>query len=130
VNNSFQQTFTRVSISIVPIGEQEGAMSVEKPRTLQDEQIKVSASMSTAVDVLRNSKPYFESAVKSLGNSGSSKVVEVPSELLRDLVLLAAADIKRSEALLNARTLGEGGAVHDRGNSDWNPFNRVDFEFD
>ena len=93
-------------------------------RTLKDEQIRVSEHVKDAEEVLRGAKPYFDEAAKMLADPGRSDddLIEVPPKVFRDLVVMANAEMKKAKAW--------GGAVHDRGDSDWNPFNRIDFEFD
>ncbi len=97
-------------------------------RTLTDDQIRVTGKARSGVDVLQSAKPFFEAALKSMQDSKSTKYepISVPPNVIRDLVLMLAAEIKRADAI-NARPRTGN---NDPGDGDWNPFKRVDFEFD
>ncbi len=98
----------------------------ESPRTLRDEQIRVSQSVNSANDVLQSAQPYMKAALRAIATSESTKhqTIEVPPQLVRDLVVMLAAEVKRADQLAGRRRGG------DPGDGDWNPFNRIDFEFD
>jgi hypothetical protein len=101
----------------------------EDPKTIRNEQIKVSNERQSGMEVLKASKPYFEAAVKALAGRNRAdpqQPVSVPPQILHDLVALVIADQKRADALLR-RKRPDG---TDRGDGDWNPFNGIDFEFD
>jgi hypothetical protein len=101
----------------------------EDPKTIRNEQIKVSNERKSSLEVLKASKPYFETAVRALagGNrADQQQPVSVPPQVLHDLVALVIADHKRANDLLRVRR-PDG---TDRGDGDWNPFNGIDFEFD
>ena len=105
------------------------------PRTLRPEQIGVSEKFKSAAEVLRASKPYLESALESMDTAqpGEDSPVEVPAHIVRDLVIMLAAEVKRVDALAGGRVGGRPGGEfvqEDPGDGDWNPFNKVDFEFD
>lgn len=96
------------------------------PRTLSDDQIRVTESVQSATDVLRSAQPYLETAVKSMQKSGlqegdAVEPVSVPPHILRDLVTMLATHVKIGDGLR---------ARKDRGDGDWNPFKGIDFEFD
>jgi hypothetical protein len=94
-------------------------------RTLTNDQIRVSENVRSATDILRSAKPFLDEAVEAMQKSPATdyQPVEVPANVLRDLVVMLAAEIKRADALAR-RPNG------DPGDGDWNPFNGIDFEFD
>lgn len=106
-------------------------------RTLTDDQIRVTADMRTANDVLTSAKPHLDAALDAiranerLGSAAGSirdlPPIPVPPTVLRDLVVMLMSEVKRAGALIG----GGGQAVAgDAGDGDWNPFEQVDFEFD
>jgi hypothetical protein len=97
-------------------------------RTLTNDQIRVTKKFHSATDVLLSAKPYLDAALKAIPVSGakSSRPIEVPPEIVRDLVVMLIAEIKRADELFANGAQPRG----DRGDSDLNPFNGIDFEFD
>jgi hypothetical protein len=103
-------------------------MTYEKtPKTLSDDQIRVTKSVQSATDVLRSAQPYLEAATKSMRKGDRAwqegdpiDPVPVPPHILRDLVTMVATQVKMNNGL----------SRHDKGDGDWNPFKGIDFEFD
>ena len=95
-------------------------------KTLTNDQIRVSENMRSATDILQSAKPFLDQALDTMQKSGAAdyQPIEVPPNVLRDLVVMLAAEIKRADALARIRPSG------DAGDGDWNPFNGIDFEFD
>jgi hypothetical protein len=94
-------------------------------QTLTDDQIRVSSRVRSANDVLRSAKPYLDAAIKAMRRStgGSVPPIEVPPQVIRDLALMLISEVKRADQLV-------AGPRKDKGDGDWNPFNKIDFEFD
>lgn len=94
-------------------------------RTLTDDQIRVSRGMQSANDVLRSAKPYVDAANDAMRRSkgGAVPPIEVPPQIIRDLALMLISEVKRADQLV-------AGPRKDKGDGDWNPFNKIDFEFD
>jgi hypothetical protein len=94
-------------------------------RSLTNDQIRVTEAVRSASDILRSTKPYMDAALRAMQDTEPTdyRPVEVPPNILRDLVVMLAAEVKRADALV-ARPGG------DPGDGDWNPFNGIDFEFD
>jgi hypothetical protein len=100
-------------------------MAKKDRRTLTDDQIRVSTNVRSANDVLQSARPYLDAAVKALQGSrgGKAPPIEVPPDVIRDLALMLISEVKRADQLVV-------GARKDKGDGDWNPFNKIDFEFD
>jgi hypothetical protein len=103
-------------------------MAGEQPKTIRNDQIRVSNERRSGMDVLKASKPYFEAAVQALTGKGQAaqQSISVPPQVLHDLIALVIAEQKRADALLR----GKRPDGTDKGDGDWNPFNGIDFEFD
>ena len=94
-------------------------------RTLTDDQIRVSSSVRSANDVLQSAKPYLDAAIRAMhgAKGGNVPPIEVPPAVMRDLALMLISEVKRADQLV-------AGSRKDKGDGDWNPFNKIDFEFD
>ena len=92
--------------------------------TLTDDQIRVSENVRSAIDILRESKPYLDAAQDAMKDCEPENYspIKVPPNVFRDLVAILTAEAKRSQVY--------AGAQSDSGDGDWNPFNGIDFEFD
>jgi hypothetical protein len=118
-------------------------MAVKKkgPRTLTNDQIRVTAGVQSAAEILRSSKPYLDAALKSMqmgdrmwqAGDPALKPIPVPPHIMRDLVTMLAAQAKLNHFFAGRGQEGEPSArmiKTDRHDWDWNPFKGIDFEVD